>query len=88
MKRINLVLLFGAMLVFSLGYMTSRVMYTPDNYTRVMFENDSLRFTNLQKDSTIFEISEEKLYFSTQLDEMYDELEFKNKEIDSLSKKK
>jgi hypothetical protein len=53
-----------------------------------MFENDSLRFTNLQKDSTIFEISEEKLYFSTQLDEMYDELEFKNKEIDSLSKKK
>ena len=87
MKRINVVLLAGAALVFGLGYMTSRVVYTPDNYAKVMFENDSLRYVNTQKDSLISQISEEKLYFENQVDEMYDELDAKEMEISYIGHK-
>ena len=88
MKRINILLLLGGMFCFGMGYFTSKTILascglhlesTTD--TRLVYLNDSLKNEISSKDSLILEVTEERDFFETQVDEMSDEMSFKESEI-------
>ena len=82
MKRVNVILLVGSMWIFSMGYLTHRVVSsTSGSNLHIYQQNDSLRSVILQKDSLINDISTERDFFENQIDEMSDEMSFKESEI-------
>jgi hypothetical protein len=80
MKRINILLLVGGMFCFGMGYFTSKTIQSSTD-TRLTYLNDSLRNEITSKDSIIFEVMEERDHFEIQVDEMYDELSYKEEEV-------
>jgi hypothetical protein len=80
MKRINILLLVGGMFCFGMGYFTSKTIQSSTD-TRLTYLNDSLRNEITSKDSIIFEVMEERDHFEVQVDEMYDELSYKEEEV-------
>ena len=78
MRRINIVLVIGALFCFGLGYMTSRTFR--DSYgvnPRVYQEIDSLRMQLRSKDSTILDLS-------CQVDILEEEISYMGQKYDSL----
>lgn len=80
MKRINILLLVGGMFCFGMGYFTSKTIQ-PTTDIRLVYLNDSLKNEITSKDSIILEVTEERDLFENQVDEMSDEMSFKESEI-------
>ena len=82
MKRINVTLIIAALWVFGMGWFTHRALNAPIGFNpHLLQEIDSLKSEIKSKDSLINTLSEEKEYFENQVDEMSDELSFKESEI-------
>jgi len=75
MKKINLLLLFGAMWIFGMGWFTNRVFQSPNRLNPQIYqENDSLKSELISKDSLILDLED-------QIDILQEDIQLRESEI-------
>jgi len=88
MKRINILLLFGAMWIFGMGWFTSRVFQSTNRTnSQVYQENDSLKSELISKDSIIFDLQYQVEILQDDIQLREDEISYWGQKYDSLRTK-